>query len=133
MIKTTQYIQLSLLMLLLFILFIFSAYGISSQAKSESFEKIQKVTFDAGYEVIENKEILVVTDNDEVLSHLEQELSYMKKGYLVKDSLFSVTKDEGRNLRIIILASETMKNSYDLSTVNHIFKVNIIFKVRCKN
>ena len=53
------------------------------------------MTFDAGYEVIENKEILVVTDNDEVLSHLEQELSYMKKGYLVKDSLFSVTKDEG--------------------------------------
>jgi hypothetical protein len=118
-------------MLLLFILFIFSAYGISSQAKSESFEKIQKVTFDAGYEVIENKEILVVTDNDEVLSHLEQELSYMKKGYLVKDSLFSVTKDEGRNLRIIILASETMKNSYDLSTVKSYLNkgVNIIFAI----
>ena len=42
LIKTTQYIQLSLLMLLLFILFIFSAYGISSQAKSESFERFKK-------------------------------------------------------------------------------------------
>lgn len=133
MIKTAQYIQLSLLMLLLFVLFQFSAYSISFYSKSDNAENKQNVTQEAEYKITDsNKDVLVVTGNNVwVADQITQELSYMKRGYIVKQSLFSLTQDEVKNLKVIILASDTMKDFYDLSTVQVYMNqgINVILAV----
>lgn len=132
MIKKTQYIQLSLLMLLLFVLFQFSSYSISSNSKNDVDNK-QNVTNEAEYEIMNsNKDILVVTgSNEEAAFQITQELSYMKRSYLVKDSLFSVTKEEKSKINLIILASDSMKGYYDLETLQSYIDqgVNVIVAV----
>ena len=118
MIKIRQYIQLSLLLLLLFVLFQFSSYSISFYSKNDA-SNTQDMNKKAGYELISNKkDILVVTGgNEEAAFQITQELSYMKRSYLLKDNLYSVTEDEKNKLNRIILASDSMKGNYDLETI----------------
>lgn len=133
MIKRGQYIQLSLLILLIFVLFQFSSYSISFYNKYDADEKKQTIPNESEYGMKDNtKDILVVAgSNGEAAFQITQELTYMKRGFLLKEDLFSVTQEEMSKLKLIILASDTMEGYYDLATVQAYIDqgINVILAV----
>lgn len=133
MIKTAQFIQLSLLMLLLFLLFQFSSYSITFYQQLNEKDGEGGNPGNTSYEIeAYKKDILVITgDNIAATDTVTQTLAYMKRGYRISTDLFSVAAGEGDDPEIIIFTSETMKDCYDIRTLRAYLErgVTVIFAV----
>ncbi|MFZ7120106.1 MAG: DUF2194 domain-containing protein [Eubacteriaceae bacterium] len=137
MVKKVHYIQLTLLILLLFILFQMTSISISFDELRSSFNDNHNnlvVDIDSSGNSIKNSSgsILMITGkNDDEAVYIEQGLYYLRRGYRVNESLLTLSEEDLNNTEIIILASNTMENTYDLKTVQNCMKkgINVIMAV----
>lgn len=137
MIKKIQYIQLTLLILLLFILFQITSISISFEEFKSSFNNNTNntvVDVNSSGNSIKNSSgsILMITgkNNGEAV-YIEQGLYYLRRGYRVNESLLNLSEEDLNNTEVIVLASNTMKDAYDLKTVQTCMKkgINVIMAV----
>ena len=118
MIKKAHYLQLTLLMVMLFILFQITSVSITFHSEDGSTAVIDNQT--QGTNTSENyspQYLLITGESSSLAENVEQELKYLKADYKSVTSLLNVSQEELANTKVVILASESMKDAYDYTSL----------------
>lgn len=117
MIKKSHYLQLTLLMVMLFILFQITSVSITFRGENDT-TSLENQTSVTNTPKADSPEYLLITGEDSSMAEqVELELQYLKTDYKSVTSLLNVSQEELVNTKVLILASESMKNSYDYTTL----------------
>lgn len=138
MIRKSHFVQLTLLMLLLFVLYQITSISITfDEFKSNFSNKNNSNATDVSDIELSNDKnssaniVMITGDNGPVSSSIEEELYYLKKDYKVYKSIFALSEENLANTQVIILASDKMKDAYDLETIQNAMNkgINVIMAI----
>lgn len=118
MIKKAHYLQLTMLMVMVFILFQITSESITFHKEDDLAAVNDDRTQGTNPAETDSPRYLVVTGENTVLAeNVEQELIYLKADYGSVTSLFSISAEKLANTKVLILASESMRDTYDYAKI----------------